>query len=286
MRRGSLAGKLGVDDDAASGTHQRSVDHVCDSAIASRESRARHRAKAGRGAGVGSEGPRQAGQGRGRVQQQRPQPQPAARPAQLPRGVDGRVGLHRGARDRGLPRRRRHGRRAGGAAAHGAVRDPGPAAVAAGRPGPPGAGADPGLHAARVATGAAAVVVGLSGPTSVVYALAVLSTIAATLYRPAHSALLPVAVPHRVRAGQRQRGPRAAGLRGHAGGSAAGRGAAPGRRCDGGVRVAAARRCGRRSCSCGCGTTHLRVRPPPRTPAWCAPLPRASARSAGAATWR
>ena len=42
-----------------------------------------------------------------------------------------------------------------------------------------------------VATGAAAVVVGLSGPTHVVYALAVLSTIAATLYRPAHSALLP-----------------------------------------------------------------------------------------------
>ncbi|GAA4346558.1 MFS transporter [Angustibacter luteus] len=41
------------------------------------------------------------------------------------------------------------------------------------------------------ATGAAAVVVGVGGPTSVVYALAVLSTIAATLYRPAHSALLP-----------------------------------------------------------------------------------------------
>nr|CAA9330050.1 MAG: hypothetical protein AVDCRST_MAG46-1367 [uncultured Nocardioidaceae bacterium] len=42
-----------------------------------------------------------------------------------------------------------------------------------------------------LATGAAAVVVGIDGPTSVVYALAVLSTIAATLYRPAHSALLP-----------------------------------------------------------------------------------------------
>jgi len=42
-----------------------------------------------------------------------------------------------------------------------------------------------------VATGAAAVVVGLSGPTSLVYLLAVLSTMAATLYRPAHSALLP-----------------------------------------------------------------------------------------------
>src|SRR5215207_3171980 len=42
-----------------------------------------------------------------------------------------------------------------------------------------------------VATGAAALVVGLDGPLPVVYALAALSTIAATLYRPAHSALLP-----------------------------------------------------------------------------------------------
>ena len=42
-----------------------------------------------------------------------------------------------------------------------------------------------------IVTGAAAVVVGLSGPTYVVYALAVLSTIATTLYRPAHSALIP-----------------------------------------------------------------------------------------------
>ncbi|QWF21876.1 MFS transporter [Nocardioides sp. LMS-CY] len=42
-----------------------------------------------------------------------------------------------------------------------------------------------------VATAAAALVVGLSGPTYVVYLLAVLSTMAATLYRPAHSALLP-----------------------------------------------------------------------------------------------
>jgi MFS family permease len=42
-----------------------------------------------------------------------------------------------------------------------------------------------------VATGAAAVVVGLEGPLPIVYALAVLSTIAATLFRPAHSALLP-----------------------------------------------------------------------------------------------
>jgi MFS family permease len=42
-----------------------------------------------------------------------------------------------------------------------------------------------------IATGAAAVVVALSGPAVLVYALAVLSTIAATLFRPAHSALLP-----------------------------------------------------------------------------------------------
>ncbi|WP_243058010.1 MFS transporter [Nocardioides sp. SR21] len=41
------------------------------------------------------------------------------------------------------------------------------------------------------ATGAAAVVVGVGGSTLVVYGLAVLSTVAATLYRPAHSALLP-----------------------------------------------------------------------------------------------
>ncbi|MFD4421873.1 MFS transporter [Agromyces sp. NPDC058484] len=42
-----------------------------------------------------------------------------------------------------------------------------------------------------VATAAAAVVVAVAGPPVVIYALAVLSTIAATLYRPAHSALLP-----------------------------------------------------------------------------------------------
>ena len=42
-----------------------------------------------------------------------------------------------------------------------------------------------------VVTGAAAVVVGVGGPSQIVYVLAVLSTIAATLYRPAHSALLP-----------------------------------------------------------------------------------------------
>ena len=42
-----------------------------------------------------------------------------------------------------------------------------------------------------VATGAAAIVVALDGSALTVYLLAALSTIAATLYRPAHSALLP-----------------------------------------------------------------------------------------------
>ena len=42
-----------------------------------------------------------------------------------------------------------------------------------------------------VATVAAALIVALSGPVTVVYALAVVSTVAATLFRPAHSALLP-----------------------------------------------------------------------------------------------
>jgi MFS family permease len=42
-----------------------------------------------------------------------------------------------------------------------------------------------------VATAVAAVMVAVSGPLLVVYALAVVSTIAATLFRPAHSALLP-----------------------------------------------------------------------------------------------
>ena len=42
-----------------------------------------------------------------------------------------------------------------------------------------------------VVTGAAGIVVAMDGPVSIVYALAVLATIAATLYLPAHSALLP-----------------------------------------------------------------------------------------------
>ena len=42
-----------------------------------------------------------------------------------------------------------------------------------------------------VVTAAAAVVAAMGGPPAAIYVLAVLSTIAATLFRPAHSALLP-----------------------------------------------------------------------------------------------
>jgi len=42
-----------------------------------------------------------------------------------------------------------------------------------------------------IATAAAGIVVAFNGPALIVYGLAALSTIAATLYRPAHSALLP-----------------------------------------------------------------------------------------------
>jgi hypothetical protein len=42
-----------------------------------------------------------------------------------------------------------------------------------------------------IATWAAGIVVAVGGPVAIVYLLAALSTIAATLYRPAHSALLP-----------------------------------------------------------------------------------------------
>jgi predicted MFS family arabinose efflux permease len=42
-----------------------------------------------------------------------------------------------------------------------------------------------------IATGIAGIVVALNGPVLIVYALAALSTVAATLYLPAHSALLP-----------------------------------------------------------------------------------------------
>ena len=78
-----------------------------------------------------------------------------------------------------------------------------------------------------VATAAAAVVAAVSGPAAVVYALAVLSTIAATLFRPAHSALLPslCRTGYELASANMVRG--TAGLRGHPGRPAAGCRAAP-----------------------------------------------------------
>ena len=87
-----------------------------------------------------------------------------------------------------------------------------------------------------VATGAAAVVVGRGRPDA-----DRLRAGGAVDHRrhPLPTGALgaaPVAVPHRLRARQRQRGPWVAGLRRHAGGSAAGRGAAAVHRRDRRVR--------------------------------------------------
>ncbi len=111
-----------------------------------------------------------------------------------------------------------------------------------------------------VATGAAAVVVGMGGPMAIVYALAVLSTIAATLYRPAHSALLPSLchTGYELASANVVRGllDSAATLVGPL------LAAVLLQFTDVTVVFAAAavRRCGRRRCSCGCGTTHRRAR--------------------------
>ncbi|WP_336029878.1 hypothetical protein [Geodermatophilus sp. FMUSA9-8] len=86
------------------------------------------------------------------------------------------------------------------------------------------------------ATAGAAVVVGTGGPSAVVYALAVVSTVAATLYRPAHSALLPSLCRTGHGTGRRERGARPARLAGHPARPAAGRGAARLGRGDGRVR--------------------------------------------------
>ena len=113
-----------------------------------------------------------------------------------------------------------------------------------------------------IATGAAAVVVALAGPAALVYALAVLSTIAATLFRPAHSALLPSLCHTGSRAGQRQRGPRAPRLRRHARRTAAGGGAAAAHRRRGRVR-----RGGRRVLLGRRAAAGLQYEAPPRPPA-------------------
>ena len=288
MRRGSLAGSSALTMMQRAAPHQRSVDHVCDSAIASRESRARHRAKAGRGAGRRIRGLR------GRLGKAAAAFTSNARNPNLRRAQLSFLGAWTaewaftvGARDRRLPRRRR-GRPSDWSGSCAWL----PSAILAPLLSPLAdrgrrervlilvSIAARGRHRRRRGRRRAV------GPDAVVYALAVLSTIAATLYRPAHSALLPVALPHRLRARQRQRGPWAAGLRGHAGGSAAGRGAAPVHRGDVVFAVAAA-------ASFWAAALLVRLRydaPPrpsaPRGPTCCARPPRASARSAGTATWR
>ena len=101
------------------------------------------------------------------------------------------MGFHRRFGNRGLSGRRRDGRRARRAVPRRALGGIAPLAAPL---------ADRGRRervlilvstARGVATGVAAILVGVNGPLPVVYALAAVSTIAATLYRPAHSALLP-----------------------------------------------------------------------------------------------
>ena len=74
--------------------------------------------------------PRTARRGRCRVREQLAEPQSPSGSAQLPRCVDGRVGLHRRARDRRVHERRGSRTRPGRADAHGSVGGARPAAVA------------------------------------------------------------------------------------------------------------------------------------------------------------
>ncbi len=187
--------------------------------------------------GRGGAGP--AGRCRGRLHQQRPQPQPAPRPAELPGGLDGRVGVHRGAGHRGLPRRRRDGRRDWWGCCAWCRPRSGAAAVAL---------ADRGRRE-RVLVLVSAAARRRDGAPPPWWAWAVrrprLRAGGAVDDRrhalpPGALGAAAVAVPHRARAGQRQRGPRAARLRRHAGGSAGRRGAARGRRRDVVFAVAAA----------------------------------------------
>ena len=138
------------------------------------------------------------------------------------------MGLHRRPRDRGLPRRRRDRGRGGGPAAHGAVRAPGPAPVAAGRPRTQGARADRGVAAAccRHRCGRGGGGRGSPDPDR-------LCPCGAVDHRrdplsPGPLGVAPVVVPQRVRARERQRRAGAARLRRHAGRTAAGRPAAAG----------------------------------------------------------
>src|SRR5215211_5341255 len=87
-----------------------------------------------------------------------------------------------------------------------------------------------------VATGVAAMVVGMNGPLPIVYALAALSTIAATLYRPAHSALLPSLLPDWLRTCECQCRTGASGFRSDSGGTVTGGGPFAVHQRDGRVR--------------------------------------------------
>ena len=91
-------------------------------------------------------------------------------------------------------------------------------------------------RSAASSRGAAAVVAALDLAPVAIYALAVLSTIAATLFRPAHSALLPSLCHTGPRACERQRRTRHARLPRHPGRAARGGGAARGGRRRRGVR--------------------------------------------------
>ena len=111
--------------------------------------------------------------------------------AELLRGLDGGVGLHCGTGHRGVP-----GRGATAVGLVGLLRMV-PSAVLAPLAAPL---ADRGrrervlvlVSSIRgVAAGAAGIVVALDEPVLIVYVLAALATVAGTLYRPAHSALLP-----------------------------------------------------------------------------------------------
>ncbi len=150
------------------------------------------------------------------------------------------MGVHRGARDRCLPGRWCDSCRAGGTPSHGSVRDPGPPVVAAGRQGPQGARTDPGLRAAWCRHRCSC---GRRGRGRTVADRVCAGGVVDHRCHPLPTGALriaPVALPHRIRARQRQCGPWAAGRRRHLGGSAAGSVAAAVRRRDRRIR-------------CGCG---------------------------------
>ena len=227
-----------------------------------------------------------AGRRRGSLHQQRPQPRPPPCPAELPRCVDSRVGLHGRARHRRLPRRRRGGARSGRVAADGAVGDPRAAAVPLRRPRPSRARPRRRLDRARDRDGSRGP--GRRDGRSTRRRLRAGGALDDRRHPvpagPLRAASL--ALPHRARAGQRQRRPRHARLRGHAGRSAARGGAARGHRRRRGVR-------GGRCSSLWSAALLLRLEydAPPRPSrrpgrSWSARRSRACGRSPGTATSR